>query len=547
MVPMNALLDSPRLPDRTISGVVLLPILSVVFSAWLSAPLSGGDPPAPPAGPPPAATVSPRPTVFLIGDSTVKNGRGDGAGGLWGWGDSLAGHFDGDRIKVENRALGGRSSRTYVTEGLWEKVLADLRPGDFVLLQFGHNDGGEIAKGNRPRASLRGSGDEEREVVVETTGQREVVRTYGWYLRKYIADARGRGATPIVLSPVPRNIWQDGKVARAADDYGRWAAEAARSAEAAFIDLNEIVARRYESAGAEKVGRDYFTAADHTHTTRAGAAASAECVVEGLRGLAECPLLRFLTAPAGRPRTEDVKFTAQCDGSEQAYVVVFPDGFKADQPHDMLVALHGHGSDRWQYVNDPRDECRVAREAASARRMLLVSPDYRSRTSWMGPKAEADLLQVIDEMRSRYRIGKLVLCGGSMGGSSALTFAVLHPDRVQGVVSMNGTANHLEYEGFQEAIRESFGGTKESIPLEYKKRSAEYWPELLTMPVAITAGGKDELVPPGSVVRLAGVLKKLGREVLLIYRESEGHSTGYEDGKKALEFVVEKALGKKTS
>ena len=173
--------------------------------------------------------------------------------------------------------------------------------------------------------------------------------------------------------------------------------------------------------------------------------------------------------------------------------------------------------------------------------MLLVSPDYRARTSWMGPKAEADLLQVIDELKSRYRIDKLILCGASMGGSSALTFAVLHPDRVQGVVSMNGTANHLEYESFQEAIRESFGGTKETIPLEYKRRSAEYWPELLTMPVAITAGGKDETVPPGSVVRLAGVLKRLGRDVLLIHRESGGHSTGYEDGKEALEFVIEKA------
>src|SRR5436853_7002484 len=88
--------------------------------------------------------------IFLIGDSTVRNGKGDGAGGLWGWGDFFAAHFDTNKVRVFNRALGGRSSRTFFTEGLWEKVRADLRPGDFVLMQFGHNDGGELSQGDRP-------------------------------------------------------------------------------------------------------------------------------------------------------------------------------------------------------------------------------------------------------------------------------------------------------------------------------------------------------------------------------------------------------------
>ena len=109
--------------------------------------------------------------IFLIGDSTVRNGKGDGGGGLWGWGNYLAAHFDTNKVSVSNRALGGRSSRTYFTEGLWEKVRTDLRPGDFVLMQFGHNDGGEIAKGDRPRASLKGNGDDSKDVVVEITGK----------------------------------------------------------------------------------------------------------------------------------------------------------------------------------------------------------------------------------------------------------------------------------------------------------------------------------------------------------------------------------------
>lgn len=223
--------------------------------------------------------------VYLIGDSTVKNGRGDGGGGLWGWGNFLDRHFDLEKVEVHNRALGGRSSRTYLTEGLWERVLGELRAGDFVLMQFGHNDGGQMFEGNRPRASIKGNGEETSEGVVERTGEREVVRSYGWYLRRYISDARSKGALPIVLTPVPRNMWREGSVLRASKDYGKWAREAAAQGGALFIDLNELVALTYEVVGEGKVRAEYFTEADHTHTTEAGALVNAGCVVAGLRAL----------------------------------------------------------------------------------------------------------------------------------------------------------------------------------------------------------------------------------------------------------------------
>lgn len=242
-----------------------------------------------------------------------------------------------------------------------------------------------------------------------------------------------------------------------------------------------------------------------------------------------------------RARVEDVDFVARCDGSTQKYLVIRPAGFEEDAPHDLLVMLHGHGSDRRQVLDEAVSEFRAGREAAAARNMLVISPDYRAKTSWMGPKAEADLLQILDELKSKYKIGKVVVSGASMGGSSALAFAAMHPELVDGVVSMNGTANHFEFENFQKAIETSFGGTKREIPLEYKKRSAEYWPERLTMPVAISAGGQDETVPPASVRRLADVLKKLNPEsVLLLYSDSGGHSTSYDDSKSAYEFVLGK-------
>jgi pimeloyl-ACP methyl ester carboxylesterase len=241
-------------------------------------------------------------------------------------------------------------------------------------------------------------------------------------------------------------------------------------------------------------------------------------------------------------RTNEVTFTAAIDGTRQCYAEILPEGFEAIREYHVLIALHGHGSDRWQYVRDQRDECRAARDTAAKLKMIFISPDYRAKTSWMGPKAEADLVQIIEKLRREYRVGRVFLVGGSMGGSAALTFGALHPDLVAGICSENGTANHLEYDQFQDAVAASFGGTKRELPLEYKKRSAEYWPEVLTMPLAITAGGKDTVVPAQSVLRLAEVLRKLDRPVLVIYREAGGHQTDYADTTKALEFVIGAAL-----
>lgn len=240
-------------------------------------------------------------TIYLVGDSTVKNGSGTGAGQLWGWGNFLAAHVDPALYRVENRALGGRSSRTYRSEGLWDRVVAQLQAGDVVLIQFGHNDGGPVATG-KARASLKGTGVE-TQTVERPDRPAEVVHTYGWYLRQYVAEARARGATPIILSPVPRNVWVGAdKVARASGDYGRWAGEVAREERARFVDLNELVAACYEALGRDRVGADLFTAADHTHTTRAGAELNAECVAAGLKALEGEPVAAAIRPrPAGDP------------------------------------------------------------------------------------------------------------------------------------------------------------------------------------------------------------------------------------------------------
>ncbi|MDO5552469.1 MAG: alpha/beta fold hydrolase [Planctomycetia bacterium] len=242
--------------------------------------------------------------------------------------------------------------------------------------------------------------------------------------------------------------------------------------------------------------------------------------------------------------SDDRSFTSTLDGSEQRYIELLPDTFRREDVHDLIFVLHGHGSDRQQIYLD-RPELNSVRNCAKENDMILICPDYRAKTSWMGPTAESDLLQIIEESRREYKINRIILAGGSMGGTSVLTFGALHPELVDGIVSFNGHANHLEYENFQDAIAASFGGTKQEIPEEYKKRSAEYFPErLTTMPIAFCLGGRDECVPPFSTQRLANILQKLQPNILLIWQPEGGHSTNEQDCRTALDFVLERSTPK---
>ena len=233
------------------------------------------------------------PTLFLVGDSTVRNGHGDGANGQWGWGEPLVDFFDVSKINVVNRAIGGRSSRTYITEGHWADTLALMKPGDIVLFQFGHNDSGPLDDTARARGTIPGVGDESKEIENPILKRHETVHTYGWYMRQYVADTLAKGATPILCSPIPRKIWRDGKVVRNADNYGGWARQVALQLHVAFIDLNAIIARRYDALGEEKV--EPLFADPHTHTSREGAELNAQCVVAGLKALAHDPLASYFS------------------------------------------------------------------------------------------------------------------------------------------------------------------------------------------------------------------------------------------------------------
>lgn len=234
-----------------------------------------------------------KPTLFFIGDSTVKNGRGDGGGNMWGWGDLMKPLFDTAKINIENHALGGTSSRTFLTRGLWDKVLAKIQKGDCLIMQFGHNDSGPLDDTSRARGTIKGVGDSAKEIYNPILKMQEVVHTYGWYLSKFVNDAKAKGATVFICSPIPRNDWKDGKLIRYnGKGYGLWAQQAAEATGAFFIDLNTLTADDYDAMGPEKV-KPFFPN-EHTHTSKEGAALNAVNVVKGIKQIEKCKLKKYL-------------------------------------------------------------------------------------------------------------------------------------------------------------------------------------------------------------------------------------------------------------
>jgi lysophospholipase L1-like esterase len=236
------------------------------------------------------------PTIFIAGDSTSQNGNPVATG----WGKLFPEYFDAAKVRIVNRSLGGRSSRTFITEGHWDRMLAQLRKGDFVIIQFGHNDAGALnqeppgsTRPLRARGTIPGIGTESEEIDNVLTGQRETVYSFGWYLRKMIADVRAKDATPILLTLTKTNTWKDGRIPCAFDGYRQWTWQTARNERVAFLDLTRIIADRYQREGPDAVKGQFID--DTVHTNITGATANARDVVSGLRRLADLPLRKWLS------------------------------------------------------------------------------------------------------------------------------------------------------------------------------------------------------------------------------------------------------------
>jgi len=229
-----------------------------------------------------------KPVLYIIGDSTVRNTNRPQCG----WGEMISEFLDTTQLKVSNQAMAGRSTRTFIKEKRWEKVINAIQPGDYLIMQFGHNEGSkpDTSKAGY-RGVLRGTGNDSVSLNWGDT-LTEVVHSYGWYLRKFVREAKAKGATPVICSMIPRNQWADGKVKRADKDFGKWAEEIAKEEGVFFINLNSITADKYDAMGPDKV-KEYFPG-DHTHTNEEGARVNAASVAEGIRLLKALPLNKYL-------------------------------------------------------------------------------------------------------------------------------------------------------------------------------------------------------------------------------------------------------------
>ena len=236
-----------------------------------------------------------KPTLYAIGNSTVRTGTlGNGANGQWGWGAPIADFFDRSRLNVENKAWGGTSSRTFRSLGFWDKVLPRLKAGDYVIMQFGHNDNSPINDTLRARGTINGNGNETQKIDNMLTGEPETVHTYGWYLRQFIKEIKAKGATPIVCSLIPRNKWTENEINRSTDDYALWAKQAAEQEGAFFIPLNQLICDHYNTIGQERVTALYFDKDETTHTNAVGAEMNAAILTKAIKSAEGLDLKRFL-------------------------------------------------------------------------------------------------------------------------------------------------------------------------------------------------------------------------------------------------------------
>ena len=252
-----------------------------------------------------------KPVVFITGDSTVKNADKD-PDGMWGWGAVANTIFDETKIDIVNAAMAGRSCRSYLNEGRWDRVYNSLKPGDFVLIQFGHNDISPIDK-PKYRGAIATTKDTchvyrmqaakedlskqniiDQKLKANTqVGSYEVVYSFGWYLKKFIQDVREKGATPILVSLTPRNEWPNGKIERRNDTYGKWYREVVAETGCEFVDLHNITADFLDKkCGKKEKAMKYFNH-DHTHTSLLGAKTNAQSIAKGLRDN-KSPLANYL-------------------------------------------------------------------------------------------------------------------------------------------------------------------------------------------------------------------------------------------------------------
>jgi len=213
-------------------------------------------------------------TVYLAGDSTMA--KGGGGNGTDGWGQYLGQYLT---IPVVNQAIAGRSARSFSDEGHFTTLISTVKAGDFVVIEFGHNDGSSGAVDNGRQDAL-GSDTTTTATVTTSTGTEIVIHTFNYYIDNAVNSLKAKGAIPIISSQTPDNGWTGNTLGSPPPRFVGYAQIASTQTAATYVDHYDYVATQYESIGETTVNTYYPI--DHTHTSPTGANVVAQAFVRGL-------------------------------------------------------------------------------------------------------------------------------------------------------------------------------------------------------------------------------------------------------------------------
>lgn len=183
---------------------------------------------------------------------------------LPGWGDFVARYTT---LDVSNEAVAGRSARSYTREGRFNAIAEEVQSGDWVIIEFGHNDGGSLNPTDNGRTDCPGTGDETCSTTYD--GVAETVLTFPAYLENAASMFTAKGAQVLISSQTPNNPWETGTFSYSPSRFVEYAQLAAETAGVAYVDHGAYVANIFESLGANVV--DAYFPLDHTHTSPEGA------------------------------------------------------------------------------------------------------------------------------------------------------------------------------------------------------------------------------------------------------------------------------------
>jgi lysophospholipase L1-like esterase len=202
--------------------------------------------------------------VVIIGDSTVQTYTASDP--KRGWGQEIGFFFNKGAVTIINKSIGGRSSRSFIEDGHWASTLAILQKGDFLFIQFGHNDR-----------------DTKVERYTDTAGYRK-------YLTQYVTESRAKGAIPVLVSPMNMNAWNGSTMREVfnegANDYHAAMLRVVNAQNVPFIDLEQKTATIFRRMGQAYLAAFIFNPGEGTHFQEMGALLNARCVAEGIKELA---------------------------------------------------------------------------------------------------------------------------------------------------------------------------------------------------------------------------------------------------------------------